>query len=660
VGADANGAADATVIDVVGADANGAADATVIDVVGAEASGVPDADAGNAADAACADDTGDCSPPAVCPPALAPMIRELAPDNPLGKAPANIVEGPDGNLWFTLKLTASAGSSGAAGSAFGRITRAGVVTEFQVPTPGAEPLGIAKGPDGNVWLTEFYGNNIARVAPDGTVTEFPILTAASHPNGIVAGPDGNLWFTEQQASQIGRMSTAGDQPVEFSLGAGRLPTGITAGPDGNLWFAEQLGDRIGCITPSGAIQEFTIPHAGGYEQSIVAGPDGNLWFVENGNNMIARSTPTGAMREFSIPTAGSGAWAIATGPDGNLWFTEGNANQIGRITPSGVVTEFVVPTANSSPSGLAAGGDGNLWFAEGNADQIGRLTPGSILAIDATSTLFAFDRAGNPLGSAALQGPIGSLNGGGLAVASGLVYVANGAPTNGVEILNPALESQAFPTGAFGGLFVPRGIAFDCHDSDLFVANGGGSVSVFDRAGAPLAVASGFPGYYGPSGIAYDADDDTIWVANYTGGASPSPPIFGVSEYTEGGAQARAFDYASQFVAPGAHQEPYSITVCPRAATRGMTQVVVGFIDDGSGQGSGAVQVYSTDGTPAGTPRTGYAKPYALSCDSRGLVYVADATGLRAFDLGDGGSDAGLAGAFAGMTAPIFGVLAGD
>src|SRR5450432_3397082 len=73
-----------------------------------------------------------------------------------------------------------------------------VVTEFSAGiTPVAQPYGIARGPDGNLWFTEFGGNRIGRITPSGVVTEFSAgITANAAPYGITAGPDGNLWFAE--------------------------------------------------------------------------------------------------------------------------------------------------------------------------------------------------------------------------------------------------------------------------------------------------------------------------------------------------------------------------------------------------------------------------------------------------------------------------------
>jgi streptogramin lyase len=37
--------------------------------------------------------------------------------------------------------------------------------EFPIPTPGSIPWGIAAGPDGNLWFTEFLGNKVGYVRP---------------------------------------------------------------------------------------------------------------------------------------------------------------------------------------------------------------------------------------------------------------------------------------------------------------------------------------------------------------------------------------------------------------------------------------------------------------------------------------------------------------
>jgi virginiamycin B lyase len=70
------------------------------------------------------------------------------------------------------------------------------------------PYGITAGPDGNLWFTLRLGNTIGRITPAGVSTEFAIPTANSRSEGITAGPDGNVWFAETLASKIGRITTS--------------------------------------------------------------------------------------------------------------------------------------------------------------------------------------------------------------------------------------------------------------------------------------------------------------------------------------------------------------------------------------------------------------------------------------------------------------------
>ena len=183
------------------------------------------------------------------------------------------------NLWFTES----------SGNKIGRITPTGTITEFPLPTASGGPVGIAAGPDSNLWFTETGGffplfdsgfpNRIGRITPSGTLAEFLIPPASSRPGGIAAGPDGNLWFTDGNRATIGRITPSGTL-TEFLLAPGSFPGGIAAGPDGNLWFTESSGNKIGRITPSGTLTEFLLD-PGSRPSGIAAGPDGKRASINN-------------------------------------------------------------------------------------------------------------------------------------------------------------------------------------------------------------------------------------------------------------------------------------------------------------------------------------------------------------------------------------------
>ena len=321
-----------------------------------------------------------------------------------GAVPLSIVAGPDGNVWFTESERAQ----------IGRITTGGVITEFPLPRSNSFLGTITTGPDNNLWFTE--SDRIGRITRNGEITEFRVRTDSPGAYGITNGPDGALWFTEANRGRIGRITTDGEiteftLPQEHSNGnkSNRVPWEIVKGSDGNLWFTDkaQLTNVIGRITTSGVSTEFPIPTAGCPEEEffpghtfpncglsgITAGPDGNLWYLAAKGNKVGRMTTTGAVTEFPIPTSFAEPTGITTGPDGNLWFTEHKTNKIGRITTSGAIAEFVIPADSSQPNGITTGPDGYLWFAEGRANKIGRMSTASTGPCEVNPTTLCLNKS---------------------------------------------------------------------------------------------------------------------------------------------------------------------------------------------------------------------------------------------------------------------------
>jgi hypothetical protein len=118
----------------------------------------------------------------------------------------------------------------------GRISTAGVVTEFSIPTAESLPFGIAAGPDGNLWFTEFLDNKIGRITSAGVITEFALHTPDSRVFLIAAAPDGNLWFTKQSifgVGLIGRITTGPAAPQPMAVDAHAV-TGSNSNANGVL------------------------------------------------------------------------------------------------------------------------------------------------------------------------------------------------------------------------------------------------------------------------------------------------------------------------------------------------------------------------------------------------------------------------------------------
>lgn len=202
--------------------------------------------------------------------------------------PAGIAPGPDGHLWFTENFR----------GAIGRVTMSGAVTLFPIPTrPGggsSNPLGIAAGPDGNLWFTESNPNarKVGRITPAGVITEFDVPGEGS-PQGIAAGPDGNVWFTEDNGAKPAKVASITPPGVitEYVLPGDRpQPATIVAGPDGNLWVTQtnDTATSVARVTPSGLSTSFPVPTKFSGPYGLTVGADGNLWFTERGKGKFGR------------------------------------------------------------------------------------------------------------------------------------------------------------------------------------------------------------------------------------------------------------------------------------------------------------------------------------------------------------------------------------
>lgn len=158
---------------------------------------------------------------------------------------------------------------------------AGMVTEYPIPTPGSQPVGITSGPCGDgtlcLWFTESTGNKIGKITTSGQISEYPLpfpaAPASAEPEGITSGPCGDgtqcLWFTEFSSiygNKIGKMTTRGQVTLYSLPTASSEPDNIALGLCGDgsqcLWFTEFNNDKIGKITTGGQITEYTVPTVG--------------------------------------------------------------------------------------------------------------------------------------------------------------------------------------------------------------------------------------------------------------------------------------------------------------------------------------------------------------------------------------------------------------
>lgn len=254
---------------------------------------------------------------------------------PSGSSPYFLALGSDGAFWFP-ELPYS----------IGRLTTEGSLTHYDVGP--YHPRAIAAGADGALWFTTYYAFSIGRITTAGVVSQFPTPPTPLSLHLIAPGPDGALWYTMFQRGQIGRMTTSGQAQV-FNFGQLDFITSLTAGPDAAIWFTHS-SSLLSRVTSSGTFNDFPLP------MTDLSGLPGPLTVSRDGNLLIAIPDKilvvslTGVVKDQIALPAGVRIAEMTIGPDGALWFTEAETPRIGRFGGGG--SAQAVPIL--SPAAVAA------------------------------------------------------------------------------------------------------------------------------------------------------------------------------------------------------------------------------------------------------------------------------------------------------------------
>jgi virginiamycin B lyase len=187
---------------------------------------------------------------------------------------STIAGGPNQTIWVSYNGTIAEADTNGHGIA-------------QFPSPSGQPLrDLVEGPDGRMWFTDPTANVVGAITTNGTMSTFP-LQANAQPRDITVGPDGALWFVENSGA-IGRITTTG-QLREFAIPTtDSQPFALTTGPDGAIWFTESFTGKIGRVSMAGVVTDYPLLPSNAEAWGIVTGPDHNLWVMENAINRYAR------------------------------------------------------------------------------------------------------------------------------------------------------------------------------------------------------------------------------------------------------------------------------------------------------------------------------------------------------------------------------------
>ncbi|MBX3226329.1 MAG: hypothetical protein KIT84_42900 [Labilithrix sp.] len=298
-----------------------------------------------------------------------------------------------------------------------RVTTEGVVTTLAGSSRGTddgafddarftEPARLARGPNGDVFVTDWIGHAVRRLSTNGTVSTFagPLLLGGKNGTGarasfrdicgIAADAEGNVFVGDvgaiRKVSPLGDVSTlAGKDTWDWGHDDGAGSAAHFASPcnpavdrrNGDVYVADYGSHTIRKVTPAGIATTIAgIPWTAGATNGPAAtarfdNPSGvaidgagNVFVADTENHLVRKITPGGIVSTFAgkAGTSGANDGPLGTGtlstpggivvePDGSVLVSEYEAQIVRRISPAGVLsTPFGAAWERGHQDGTAA------------------------------------------------------------------------------------------------------------------------------------------------------------------------------------------------------------------------------------------------------------------------------------------------------------------
>jgi sugar lactone lactonase YvrE len=333
--------------------------------------------------------------------------------------------GPVFNYTYTIMVSTVAGSTK------GYQDGVGAAAQFD------GPRGICIDPQGNLFVSDHYGQKIRKVtlAADGigTVTTFAgsvrglaegagAVALFWNPQGLCSDAQGNIYVADQGNDRIrkitpgGMVSTFAGSTIGYQDGAAGsakfyAPEDITIDAQGNFYVADANNYKVRKITPSGQVSTLAGSNWGYLDgngtaaqfytpRSIYCDANSMIYVADYFNYKIRKITPTGTVTTIAGTTTGYLDGPIATakldGPRAmwvdaqeNIYLVDDRSNTLRKITKAGMVITIAGKPDLSfagfqdgdpsvakffTPSDMCADAQGNLYIADFNNQRIRKVS----------------------------------------------------------------------------------------------------------------------------------------------------------------------------------------------------------------------------------------------------------------------------------------------
>lgn len=121
-----------------------------------------------------------------------------------------------------------------------------------IPSNGLINDGLIFDDKGNLYGSQFFGENVTKVTPDGQHSVF--ANGFTSPNGTAFDSEGTLWIPSHQSNQVYKVKSDGSKSLEIANI--NTPSCINFDSDGNMFITHYGINRVSVVDTTGNLSVF--------------------------------------------------------------------------------------------------------------------------------------------------------------------------------------------------------------------------------------------------------------------------------------------------------------------------------------------------------------------------------------------------------------------
>lgn len=302
----------------------------------------------------------------------------------------------------------------------------------------------------------------------------------STPYAVAIDASGNAFVTNASSNAVTEFGPTGTLVANTTNAAFYGAQGIAVARDNSVWVAGTASGAVSRCTPVNGLVGSAI--GGCVTASSLAGPSSvaldsgsRAWVsMYNGNNVMEFSTAVASLGSFTGNSNITVPTGVAIALDGSVFSTSGNGTVV-KLSNSGAYVSSFTDNALQGPQALAIDSTYRMTVV---GYTTGAAVAGAVSEFDnvlSTTTASAVSPVASGVSSPA-----------GVASDGTSFWVTNGGASGGLAQLGYGSAAAGSPTGGFGSLNAPVGVAVDSSGSVWTANSGSNTVSKFIGLALPV------------------------------------------------------------------------------------------------------------------------------------------------------------------------------